>query len=114
MARLYANENFPWPVVEALRALGHDILTVAETGKSGQCYPDEAVLEFARQEDRILLTINRKHFLRLHREGIEHAGIVACTLDLDFQGQASRIDTALNETANLRGALLRINRPNRT
>lgn len=27
MARLYGNENFPFPVVEGLRRLGHDALT---------------------------------------------------------------------------------------
>jgi hypothetical protein len=26
-ARLYSNENFPLPVVEALRMRGHDVLT---------------------------------------------------------------------------------------
>ena len=34
MARLYANENFPFPVVEELRKLGHDVLTIQETGKA--------------------------------------------------------------------------------
>ncbi len=43
MARLYSNENFPLPVVEELRRLGHDVLTIQETGKANQEYPDEAV-----------------------------------------------------------------------
>ncbi|MCA9995003.1 MAG: DUF5615 family PIN-like protein [Anaerolineales bacterium] len=30
MARLYANENFPFPVVVQLRQLGHDALTIQE------------------------------------------------------------------------------------
>jgi hypothetical protein len=30
MAQLYADEDFPFPVVERLRALGHDVLTTAE------------------------------------------------------------------------------------
>ena len=68
MARLYANENFPLPVVEALRQAGHDVITVAETGKAGQAWPDQDVLEFATHDDRILLTLNRKHFIRLHKE----------------------------------------------
>jgi hypothetical protein len=111
MARLYANENFPWPVVEALRAIGHDVLTVAETGKAGQSYPDEAVLEFAEQDDRILLTLNRKHFIRLHREGAKHVGIIVCTFDPDFSGQAKRIDAAIGGPTSKRGELLRVNRP---
>jgi hypothetical protein len=67
MARLYANENFPVPVVESLREAGHDVITVAETGKAEQSWPDEDVLEFAIQDDRVLLTLNRKHFIRLHK-----------------------------------------------
>jgi uncharacterized protein DUF5615 len=35
MARLYADENFPLPVVEELRRLGHDVLTIYETGQAG-------------------------------------------------------------------------------
>ncbi len=30
MARLYADEQYPYPVVELLRILGHDVLTVQE------------------------------------------------------------------------------------
>jgi hypothetical protein len=36
LARLYADENFPQPAVERLRALGHDVLTVQEAGKAQQ------------------------------------------------------------------------------
>ena len=34
MASLYANENFPEQAVEALRALGHDVLTTADAGQA--------------------------------------------------------------------------------
>ena len=30
MARLYADEDFPYPVVERLRQLGHDVLTTLD------------------------------------------------------------------------------------
>src|SRR3990172_12896659 len=102
MARLYANENFPSPVVEALRLAGHDVITVAETGKAEQAWPDEDVLEFATQDDRALLTLNRKHFIQLHHARSDHAGIVLCTVDPDFLGQARRIDDAIGSRANLR------------
>jgi hypothetical protein len=59
MARLYANENFPLPVVEELRKLEHDVLTIEETGKSDQSFPDEKVLEFATTEKRAVLTFIR-------------------------------------------------------
>ena len=67
MARLFADENFPDPVVEELRALGHDVQTLHETGRSGQRVSDEEVLQAALSEQRSVLTLNRKHFLQLHR-----------------------------------------------
>lgn len=59
MARLYGNENFPLVVVEALRAKGHDVLTIQETGKAGIAVPDDEVLHFATTEQRTVLTLNR-------------------------------------------------------
>jgi hypothetical protein len=53
---MYSNENFPLPVVEELRRLGHDVLTIQETGKAGQAERDEVVLEYAVVDDRALLT----------------------------------------------------------
>ena len=40
MARLYADEQYPFPVVKLLRTLGHDILRVQEAGKANQKIPD--------------------------------------------------------------------------
>jgi hypothetical protein len=111
MARLYANENFPLPVVESLRQLGHDVITVSETGKAEQAWPDEDVLEFASQDDRALLTLNRKHFIRLHHQNADHAGIVACTFDPDFSAQARRIHDVICVTGELHRQLIRVNRP---
>ena len=74
MARLYSNENFPLPVVEELRQMGHDVLTIQETGKVNQEFPDKAVLSHASADNRTVLTINRKHFIRLHRTSPGHGG----------------------------------------
>ncbi len=111
MARLYANENFPLPVVEALRRLGHDVLTIQETGHADQSVPDEAVLTFARADNRAVVTLNRKHFIRLHNQGADHAGIIVCTFDPDFTGQAARIHRALQRHAGPARHLIRVNRP---
>jgi len=59
MARFYADEQFPLPVVELLRNLGHDVLTVQEAGNANQRIPDEQVLAFAVSQERAILTINR-------------------------------------------------------
>jgi predicted nuclease of predicted toxin-antitoxin system len=113
MAHLYSNENFPLPVVEELRQFGHDVLTIQEAGAANQEIPDEEVLAFATSQNRAVLTINRKHFLRLHKASSEHAGIIVCTTDLDFKGQAHRIHEAIQAHDSLKGKLLRINRPPR-
>ena len=111
MAKLYANENFPMPVVEALRRLGHDVLTVLEAGKSGMAETDEAVLAYARTEHRALLTLNRRHFVRLHAEHPDHEGMIVCSFDPDFDGQAQRVHGAIASEGDLSGRLLRVNRP---
>jgi hypothetical protein len=111
MARLYANENFPLPTVEELRRLGHDVLTSYESGQVGQALPDEDVLAFAVAETRILITLNRKHFVRLHQARGEHAGIIVCTFDPDFGALAQRVHAALVAQPQMAGRLVRINRP---
>jgi predicted nuclease of predicted toxin-antitoxin system len=113
MARLYSNENFSLPVVEKLRALGHDVLTVQESGKADQALPDDKILEFAAAEGRAVLTINRHHFIRLHRERAQHAGIIVCTFDADFAGQAERIHKSIGGQSSLNGQLIRVNRPSK-
>ena len=50
MARFYANENFPLPVVLELRRLGHDVLTVRESGKANRAVPDGELLDYATSE----------------------------------------------------------------
>jgi hypothetical protein len=111
MAQLYSNENFPLPVVEELRKLGHDVLTIQETGKANQAVSDEDVLAFANKEQRILLTLNRRHFISLHQQKKSHAGILACTFDPDFPAFAVRIDEALREEMDFAKKVVRINRP---
>jgi Domain of unknown function (DUF5615) len=98
MARCYANENFPLPVVEVLRHFGHEVLTTAESGRAEQAIPDAAVLAFAVAEQRVMLTLNRRHFIRLHQTTPEHTGIVVCTVDPDFAASAQRIHTAWRHT----------------
>ena len=47
MADLYADENFHYDVVQALRLLGHNVLTAQEAGQAYQRIPDPAVLAYA-------------------------------------------------------------------
>ena len=111
MARLYSDENFPFPVVEELRRLGHDVLTITEDGRANCRFPDQAVLHEAAVQNRAVLTLNRKHFGRLHQQSAEHAGIILGTADADFIRQARRIDELLQTVGSPAGKLLRVNRP---
>jgi hypothetical protein len=113
MAAIYANENFPRRVVEALRTLGHDVLTSQEAGRANQMVPEEDVLSFAVEQGRAVLTLNRLDFFRLHREtGGRHSGIIACTRDdADPVGFAGRIDAVIRSVDSLECQLLRTSRP---
>jgi hypothetical protein len=108
MARFYSNENSPRPVVEALRALGHDVLTSQDAGNANRRVDDPAVLAFATSLGRALLTLNRRDFRRLHDGGVAHQGIVACTQDVDFERQARRVDEEVRKRATLAGEFVRI------
>lgn len=105
---LYADENFPLPVVEELRRLGHDVLTAQEDGR--QATPDPDILARAHALGRAVLTHNRRHFERLHRQGAAHSGIVSATRDDDAAAMAARIHQALAGKAPDRWCV-RVNRP---
>lgn len=111
VARLYSNENFPIPVVEKLRALGHDVVTIQERGRASEAIPDTNVLLLATEEGRAVLTLNRRDFIRLHNEQKKHAGIIVCSVDHDFEDQARRIHEAIQALPELSGELIRVNRP---
>jgi len=109
--QLYADENFPLRVVEELRNLGHDVLTAYEDSKANQSVSDDEVLTRATALERVVLTLDRVDFKRLHRRHPEHAGIVICTEDPDRIGQAQRISVALQAAGEVRGELIRVYRP---
>jgi predicted nuclease of predicted toxin-antitoxin system len=113
MAKLYSNENFRRKIVEALRELGHDVLTAFEAGNANLSIPDDEVLDFARANDRIVLTFNRKDFIRLHFQNPNHPGIIVCTDDRDNIGLTNRIHGVLLQfQENTANQLIRINPPN--
>ena len=49
--------------------MGHDVLTIQDTGRAARAVPDDEVLAFAVREQRAVITLNRKHFVQLHRTG---------------------------------------------
>jgi predicted nuclease of predicted toxin-antitoxin system len=61
-------------LVNLLRAVGHDVTTVSEVGLGGR--PDANVLDYARQQAKVLLTRNCDYFEELHRAKPTHPGIL--------------------------------------
>jgi predicted nuclease of predicted toxin-antitoxin system len=73
--RLLAGENFPKPIVDALRAEGHDVLW-ARTDLAGAS--DAALLDRAEAEARIVLKLD-KDFWQIavqRRTPLEQSGVV--------------------------------------
>jgi predicted nuclease of predicted toxin-antitoxin system len=68
-------------LVQLLRAANHNVLTVNEAGIAG--FPDDKVLDYARQHSRILLTRNCNDFRELHQANSTHPGIIAIYQDAE-------------------------------
>ena len=105
---LYADEDFPFPTVQELRQLGHDVVTAQEDGRSAT--PDPDVLARAHSLGRAIMTYNRRDYEKLHRQGEPHCGIVSCKPDRNHLALAQRIHDAL--AAQVAGRwCIRVNRP---
>lgn len=95
MARLYANENFPFPVVEELRRRGHDAVTVevqAAAVRGRETDNGEQETNAASRESKVPVTRDARRWRRLlipdrgsHRVKCEatcRAGDLSCRLDI--------------------------------
>ncbi len=69
-------------LVNLLQVAGHDVMTV-NTANLMHC-PDLLVLDFARQNDRVLLTRNCDDFQELHQINSVHSGILAVYQDAEM------------------------------
>src|SRR5687767_8376124 len=76
--RLLLDAQISGRVAEALRALGHDVLTAAEIGVGDA--PDPVVWEAAIAQQRVLVTFNIRDFQPLYHHywaaGTHHPGLV--------------------------------------
>jgi len=109
--KIYADENFPFRTITELRWLGHDVLTALGDDKANQAISDTDVLARAAELGRVVLTLNRKDFKRLHQQNPNHAGIIICTEDADRIGQARRISEKISGLENLNNQIVRVYRP---
>lgn len=112
MTDLYSNENFPLDMVLALRGLGYSVLTSYDAGQANQGIPDDQVLAFAQQQNRTVITLNRDDFLKLHRSGIQHSGIIICKDDRDYTGQVQSLHRYLQSAGDLANRCIRVKKQN--
>ena len=73
--RFHLDENISHSIAAGLRSRGIEVTTALEAGLSG--VDDQAQLAFATSTGLILVT-HDADFLRLHHEGVAHAGIAYC------------------------------------
>lgn len=62
--KIFANENLFEPIIDYLRSLGNDMLSIRDCGLSG--ISDDEVYEMACKENRIIITMD-KDFTRILR-----------------------------------------------
>lgn len=98
-------------MVKILREFGHMVITSYNAGQANQGIPDDEVLNYATQNNMILITFNRDDFIELHQSGLKHKGIVICKTDRDYQGQVA-IHEYLQTQFSLENRLVRIKKQN--
>jgi hypothetical protein len=59
----------------------------------------------------VVLTFNRRHFIRLHAEVSSHAGIIVRARDDDVAALAKRIHQQFHGAPRSLNQMLRVNRP---
>jgi hypothetical protein len=104
----YSNENFALNMVKILRSLGHTVVTSYDVGQANQAIADDEVLNYAINNNLILITFNRDDFIKLHESGIRHSGIIICKSDRDYQGQIDFLHNYLQTQDSLINRLIRI------
>jgi len=94
---LLADEGVDRQIVNRLRREGHDILYIAEMEPG---MPDEAVLESANRESRLLLTADEDFGELVFRQGWVSSGVILIRLaGLTSEYKARMVTSTLEERA---------------
>lgn len=78
--KLLLDENIGWVVIGELRAHGHNVKSVLEEDAGAN---DVTVLELARREKRILVTLDRDFGRLIFVQSHRHAGVIFLRLGKD-------------------------------
>ncbi len=73
--RFHLDEHIDHEIATGLRTRGIDVTTTTDAGLLQAA--DEDHVRFAERENRVIFT-NDDDFLRLHGQGVKHAGVVVC------------------------------------
>jgi len=73
-----ADESCAGPVIRALRAAGHDLIAIAEIAKGS---PDEAVMDHAFGEGRVLITEDSDFGELVYARGRSPVGVIFVKFD---------------------------------
>ena len=109
MPPLQADENMPAALIAHLRAAGVDVRTAREAGLLTT--PDPIILAAATADGRAVLTQDQD-YIRLHKQGVPHAGIICLSQHPDHAIMAAAVLALLPTLPTLAGQLVRVNRPN--
>ena len=74
-------------LVTLLKKAGHNVVTVNEARLSGE--DDSIVFNYARREERLVLTRNYDDFQELHEANPDHSGVLVVCQDDDFSKDMS-------------------------
>jgi predicted nuclease of predicted toxin-antitoxin system len=85
--RFHLDEHISAHIAAGLRRRNIDVTTTVDAGLIGA--PDETHLEFAALSGRVLVTQD-DDFLRLHAQGVAHAGIAYCRQQSNSIGEMLR------------------------
>jgi predicted nuclease of predicted toxin-antitoxin system len=86
--RIFANENFPVPLIRELRQRGHDVTSVKELMRGAE---DRAVLARAQEESRLVVTFDKDFGELAYRFGLPaSSGVILFRLS----GSSPDIDNA--------------------
>ncbi len=64
--KMFANENLFDPVIDYLRSIGHDVLSLREAGLSG--ISDDEVFQLACKEKYVIITMDKDLWIRIFPE----------------------------------------------
>ncbi len=99
MTGFLADENFPLESIQQLRDKGHDVASVLEQQPGAT---DRTVLQWARSEERIILTFDRDYGDLVYRLGLKAPmGLVFLRFDPLTPAEPSQRLIALMGTGNL-------------